>query len=235
MTMQHQTHPDDERLAALAGGDPEATGDGRLTAHVDDCAQCAALVGELSTLRSALAELPDVPPSRPLVFLPPVVGRESFVDRLGVVVRRLFAPALTAGAALALVGAVGTVNPNFGFGAASMPELTGGEQSAERDAAAIPSSLVQPMASHREGLGGVAIESPSPDDSSEFSAGAGGEASADPTPVFRSGDDGQAEALNEQLPAPRSIWPMVLFAGVALMIGALLARWILQPGGTRPA
>jgi hypothetical protein len=27
----------------------------------------------------------------------------------------------------------------------------------------------------------------------------------------------------------RSPWPMVLFAGVALIVAALLLRWILQP------
>ena len=42
--MQHPTHPDDERLAALAGGDPEVTSDGALRAHVDSCDRCAETV-----------------------------------------------------------------------------------------------------------------------------------------------------------------------------------------------
>ncbi len=33
----------------------------------------------------------------------------------------------------------------------------------------------------------------------------------------------------ETLTVERSPWPMVLFTGVALMIGALLLRWILVP------
>jgi hypothetical protein len=32
-----------------------------------------------------------------------------------------------------------------------------------------------------------------------------------------------------ELPAERSPWPMVLFSGVALMVGAALLRWILVP------
>jgi hypothetical protein len=36
----------------------------------------------------------------------------------------------------------------------------------------------------------------------------------------------------DQAPADRSPWPMVLFAGVALMIAALLTRWILAPRAT---
>ena len=56
MTMQHPTHPDDERLAALAGGDPEVTADGALRAHVDSCERCAEAVRELGSLRAALAE-----------------------------------------------------------------------------------------------------------------------------------------------------------------------------------
>ena len=36
-------------------------------------------------------------------------------------------------------------------------------------------------------------------------------------------------AEGERLLAERSIWPMVLFAGIALMIGVALLRWILVP------
>ena len=57
--MQHQIHPDDERLAALAGGDPDAAADAELSAHVDSCSRCSDFVDELATLRSALAELPS--------------------------------------------------------------------------------------------------------------------------------------------------------------------------------
>ena len=36
MTMQHHDHPEDERLAALAGGDPDTAGDPALREHVAD-------------------------------------------------------------------------------------------------------------------------------------------------------------------------------------------------------
>jgi hypothetical protein len=37
------------------------------------------------------------------------------------------------------------------------------------------------------------------------------------------------ETVDGYLPAERSPWPMVLFTGVALMIGAALLRWIVVP------
>jgi hypothetical protein len=49
-------------------------------------------------------------------------------------------------------------------------------------------------------------------------------AAADP-----SGDAFALESTREALTTERSPWPMVLFAGVAVMIGALLLRWILVP------
>jgi len=41
-------------------------------------------------------------------------------------------------------------------------------------------------------------------------------------------EQGDREAMT-QLPVERSPWPMVLFTGVALMVGAALLRWILVP------
>jgi hypothetical protein len=43
--------------------------------------------------------------------------------------------------------------------------------------------------------------------------------------VTAQGSDSQREAFLEE----RSIWPMLLFAGVAIMIAAALLRWILAP------
>ena len=65
-------HPDDERLSALAWHDADAAADTKLTLHVSSCDRCAALVNELGALRAVLADLPDVAPSRPLRFIPPV-------------------------------------------------------------------------------------------------------------------------------------------------------------------
>jgi hypothetical protein len=107
MTMQHSIHPDDERLAALAGGDPEATGDGRLAEHVAGCDRCAPFVRELELVRTSLAELPDLRPHRPIQLLPPVPARGAAEGVVAGWIRRLAAPAMAAGAGLALVGAVG--------------------------------------------------------------------------------------------------------------------------------
>jgi hypothetical protein len=43
----------------------------------------------------------------------------------------------------------------------------------------------------------------------------------------RDGDD--AEQLSQETSVERSPWPMVLFAGLALMVAAGLLRWILAP------
>jgi hypothetical protein len=42
-------------------------------------------------------------------------------------------------------------------------------------------------------------------------------------------DAERSETMHRDLPAERSPWPMVLFTGVALMIGAALLRWIVVP------
>jgi hypothetical protein len=105
MTMHDTRHPDDERLAALAGADDEAQADTALHSHVDACERCSSLLTELTTLRAALAELPDLAPSRPIQLVPPVeepVGAGSIGWA-----RRLFAPVFAVGASLVLVGAVG--------------------------------------------------------------------------------------------------------------------------------
>ena len=44
----------------------------RSSAHLTACDRCRPLVDELSLLRGALAELPDLAPSRPLRLIPPV-------------------------------------------------------------------------------------------------------------------------------------------------------------------
>lgn len=98
-------HPDDERLSPLAEGDPEATADRALIAHVASCDRCRRTVDELAALRTALSALPDVTPPRPLRLLPPAPepgrGRTSLL-------RGLFAPTLAAGVLLAVAGGVGS-------------------------------------------------------------------------------------------------------------------------------
>jgi hypothetical protein len=106
MTMQTSPHPDDELLAAYAGGDADALADGVLRAHLSTCDRCRPIVDELSLLHMALAELPDLAPSRPLRLIPPAPAA-AVPAPSGSWLRRLTAPAMAAGAALALVGAVG--------------------------------------------------------------------------------------------------------------------------------
>jgi hypothetical protein len=104
--MTTRAHPDPERLAALAGADPGALSDRELSAHVAECAVCDGQLRELRVLRAALAELPDLVPSRPLRLLPPVPeSTPSAGWRIGL--RRAFAPLAVAGMVLLLVGGVG--------------------------------------------------------------------------------------------------------------------------------
>ena len=148
MTMHDQIHPDDERLAALAGSDPEAAGDAALSAHVRDCARCSTIVRELQLMQAALRELPDLLPSRPLQRIPAVPDARPARRWL----RRIFAPALVTGTGLVLVGAIGLL----GSGAAGTPSvanfdrsLTGGEaaSSPEGDAFGGPQAPVTASAS----------------------------------------------------------------------------------------
>ena len=232
-------HPDDERLSALASRDTDAIADAELTTHVASCIRCTELVDELGALRLALADLPDLAPSRPLQLVPPVEADHAG-DRLGGWARRFFAPVLVSGAALVLVGVIGTASPSLGgmgqSGAAAPQQeaAVGSSLEAERDSAA-PS---EPAATR-------ALVSAS-DSAAAPGAYAGGEAASSEAPVASDevqtlqSDGGLAEvdigtdreetsATQTDLAADRSPWPMVLFAGVALIVAALLMRWILAP------
>jgi hypothetical protein len=105
MTMPNAAHPDPERLSALAGNDADARADSALVAHVTSCDACDRQVRELGSLRMALAEMPDLAPSRPLQYVPPVAA--SAPSGWRVAVRRAFAPMAVAGMALLLVGGIG--------------------------------------------------------------------------------------------------------------------------------
>ena len=220
-------HPDDERLSALASGDPEATADAVLSEHVASCIRCTDTVAELGALRASLAELPDLQPHRPLRLLPPVEEpAPSRTDAVGGWARRFFAPMLTAGAALALVGVVGTTVP-----------LLGGAQSG-----AAPAALEQAEtdgATNRDNPnpagGAAASEEPATLDYGSEAAPSDAELGPAVEPLHsdaeapvaadNSGSDLEPIGLTDERP----IWPMLLFAGVALMIAAALLRWILAP------
>ncbi len=220
--MLNSTHPHDERLSALASGDDDAATDAVLSSHVTTCDRCTELIDELGALRASLAALPDLEPSRPLRLLPPAA--EPAQDaRIGAWVRRLFAPALTAGAALAMVGLIGTASPALdgmaSGGADSAEEAVtgaGGEEAAElSDRAASEAPAAAPDAAGAS----AAIQQFGESD------GRTAEEAASAAPFVA--EDNASGAT--ELPAERSPWPMVLFTGVALMIGAALLRWILVP------
>lgn len=210
--MLNQHHPDDERLSALASRDDDATADVALTSHVESCATCTDLVNEIGALRMSLAELPDLRPLRSLLLLPPVTD-DSVTGSAAGWIRRIFGPALAAGAALAMVGLVGTAAPALdGMAAGGSFESVGtdlqGAPGAEADGA------------------GRDTEAPEVSDATFGAAeGEGGVMSQESQPE----DEERMETMGRDLPAERSPWPMVLFTGVALMIGIALLRWILVP------
>lgn len=222
-------HPDDELLAALASDDADAARDASVTSHVATCAHCTALIDELGALRASLADLPDLKPSRPLRFIPDVPPA-SGVERAGGWARRLFGPVLAAGAALAMVGMVGTAAPALSGMAASGAEsqastaemANGAASPTDRDAYLDYGSLDEEGA-----LGPAAGEAGGEDDPRAEAHESVGLHAASSEPDRQAGRD--ATAQRTDAPAERSPWPMVLFAGVALMISAALLRWILVP------
>lgn len=211
-------HPDPERLSALASGETDATADSSLSAHLSTCDRCTGLLEELGAIRMSLAELPDLQPHRPLRLLPEVADQPAAVDRLGGWARRVFAPVLTAGAALAMVGLIGTATP-------ALDNLAGGQDAAsiETDDRAAGPDASNVLAPAGEGTGVTA-------DQSGTAMPLQSEADGETTAFGGDGDgtDQQRESLQDAA-AERSPWPMVLFGGVALMIAAALMRWILAP------
>ncbi len=222
-------HPDDERLSALASRESDPATDAALTAHVSSCVRCTGLVDELGALRAALAELPDLAPHRPLRLLPPVDDAPaSAADRLGGWVRRFFAPVIASGAALALVGTIGTAAPALsgmaaGGAAPSADErVTLQEVEPQASAADVVGAPAAATAGPAEGATADSAERASP---LSTEAAAAAEGDSDPSAFDYADADDRLLGPN----AERSPWPMVLFAGVALMVGALLLRWILVP------
>ncbi|MDQ3690575.1 MAG: hypothetical protein M3406_11180 [Chloroflexota bacterium] len=222
--MLNQNHPDDERLAALASEDADATVDTALTEHLSSCDRCTQLVNELGVLRVALGDLPDMRPSRPLQLLPPVEADRG-VDRLGGWARRFFAPLLAGGAALALVGTVGTATP-------ILDQMASGGAGGGSDSAAVQ-EFAEPAASAagepaRVGAGGAESSGSDGDSPASPLTGRGSPEARD-----EAGTDDQQDARGESLPITtpdeRSPWPMVLFTGVVLMVAAVGLRWILVP------
>jgi anti-sigma factor RsiW len=229
MTMDPMTHPDDTRLAALADNEPEARTDGALMAHVGDCAQCSTTVAELRALQSALSELPDMVPSRPLRLLPPVAEPEG--PRVGLfgTVRRLAVPALAMGLLLIVVGAVGSPGSLKGGSAGAAPVM--GELASGAARAAAGSHEPSPSASGpysvdaaSPGIPGAlrgASASPQPSSQEQKSA-------ATPSPTAADLRESKGN-LPEQ---GGSLYPLILLLGTALAVSAAV---VMIVGRVRPS
>jgi hypothetical protein len=222
--MMIPNHPDEERLSALASHDDDVIADAQLTSHVSTCDQCTEVINELGALRASLADLPDLAPHRPLQLLPPVADAPAAGGAAGWV-RRLFAPALTAGAAMAMVGLVGTASPILQGGASGPAPFVGSQDAAGEAAAESLQQRILTSAAAAPAAGGETDSTgEEPEASPEELTGRADESAAPE-------DEATREELGRerQLPAERSPWPMVLFTGIALMVAAALLRWILAP------
>ncbi len=220
-------HPHDERLSALASGDPEAVADSALSEHVASCHRCTDTVAELGALRASLAELPDLRPHRPLQLVPPVTEPSpSRVDGVGGWARRFFAPVLTAGAALAMVGLVGTTAP-----------LLGGMASQAAPGLEVDTALEPDATDLRAAEGEGYTFDASDGDAGGADSGAAAEepataplrSEAQGATLDRTDSEGDRLTATTTTELTRSVWPMVLFAGVALMVAAAALRWIMAP------
>ncbi len=205
--MLNANHPDDERLSALAAHDPDASDDETLTHHVSDCSRCADVVGELRgsepRARGASRCCPE-PASAPASG-----GCSRTLRRRRGWVKRLFGPVMAAGAALALVGMVGTVSPSLSGSMAAGGAEEHRVTATDSDAYARTSEAAAPAVGGESLGSGDGLQGEPPNE---------GEPDADNSST--SGDVTDVE---------RSIWPMLLFTGVAVLIGAALLRWILVP------
>lgn len=220
MTMQHQIHPDDERLAALAGADPDVAGDTELRAHVSACTQCRDLVDELATLRSALAELPDLVPSRRLQLLPPVAEPRA---ARGGWMRRLAAPVMAGGFGLVLVGAIGTsgaLNFQAQGGALNAEGATNVDTASPLGAAGQESS---PIDRSTDGDSFVAPGAASSDDGRQTLGS--GEQSPEVAPIVT---DNTSRGLLSNTD-PRLPWLVLTGLGVGVLLAGLYLRSSAPP------
>ncbi len=217
MTMHNTPHPDDERLAAYAGADSDALADASLVAHLSACDRCGPLVDELSLLRGALADLPDLAPSRPLRLLPPVPDAAPSSARSWL--RRLTAPAMAAGVGLVVVGAVGIgasgAVSRFG-GSAAGPALQ--EASASDRESGTDSGVGAPSLAP-SGMRGVDSASSVPPQTMG--------SSTQPSPIPSADDNGRTDETGN--PSSEQPWLTLLIAGVGLFGISTALRFSLAP------
>lgn len=225
MSMTTRAHPDPERLAALAGADPDALSDRELIAHLADCAACDGQVRDLRVLRTALAELPDLVPSRPLQLLPPVAEPRPAAG-WRITFRRAFAPLAVAGMVLLLVGGVGATGALGPADAgaflqrlqlaapAAMEAATGQPEETAADAGMAPDELASPEGSRGQ-TGAMATDAPRAAD-----------ASAAPTESVAEVTGGQDTRRDGELAMveDRVGWILAALAGIGLLMLALVLR-----------
>jgi hypothetical protein len=225
MSMTTRAHPDPERLAALAGADPDALSDRELSAHVAECAVCDGQLRELRVLRAALAELPDLVPSRPLRLLPPVPeSTPSAGWRIGL--RRAFAPLAVAGMVLLLVGGVGATGAlgpadagaflqGLQFSApAAMEAATAQPQETGAEVGMAPDEVASPEGSRGQ-TGAIATDVPRAADATAAPA----ESLVEVTAGQDTSRDGDLAMVEDRLG-----WILAALAGVGLLALALVLR-----------
>ena len=216
MSMNQHPHPDDERLSALAAADDDARTDAALRAHVHTCDRCRGVVGELTSLRTHLAALPDLAPPRPIrIVLPP---REAAPVGVGQLVRRLFAPAMAAGATLAIIGGVGLGANAMTFGSAASAPLSA-EAGQEAPANALASSAVEESAAAAGADSGAGVVAAASDGSESRAL-----VSEAPSTLSNEEFGGEPQAATGGAP-----WLPLFIAGVALTGIALFLRFAVVP------
>jgi len=136
---------------------------------------------------------------------------------------------LTAGAALALVGMVGTSLPALDGMASGGAAQTGGDAAAEELGGAAPDAADGDDRGSVDDLGTQRSVEPGASSESHAFGGEGGIEDGGSDVGTAGVDEGEERRLARELPAERSPWPMVLFTGVAVMILAALLRWVLVP------
>ena len=219
-------HPEDERLSALANGDDDARADASLRLHVERCDRCERVVTELASLRTHLAAMPDLAPSRPIrVALP---ERQPAAAGFAQLVRRLFAPALAAGATLALVGAVGLSAQGSG-NLASAPASDAQGSALRQDApAASEAAAAQEDTGSTEG-GNVAAASLGAE--SAYDALVPEESAGALAPLSRPEPSADVSALGQDASPepPSNPWLPIFVGGIALAAAALFLRFAVVP------
>jgi len=225
MSMTTRAHPDPERLAALAGADPDALSDRNLSAHLADCAACDRQVRDLTALRTALSELPDLVPSRPLRLLPPVSEPQAAAG-WRIAFRRAFAPLAVAGMVLLLVGGVGATGAlgpadagaffqRLQFAApAAMEAATGQPEGTAADAGMAPDELASPEGSRGQ-TGALATDTPRAADATADPA----ESVPEVTGESDTGRDGELAMVEDRVG-----WILAAVAGIGLLALALVLR-----------